>query len=71
MATIDGEFYTTTEAAEYLGFAEDTIRRYIYRGLISAEKVGAQYLISREECDRYDSEKRGPGSPGKKSQKKS
>jgi excisionase family DNA binding protein len=54
-------FFTTSEAAEYLGLAEDTIRRYIYRGLIFAKKHGRDYQITKSECDRYSKEKRSPG----------
>lgn len=54
-------FFTTREAAEYLGFAEDTIRRYIYRGLIFANKHGRDYQVTKAECDRYKREKRSRG----------
>lgn len=54
-------FFTTAEAASYLGFAEDTIRRYVYRGLINAEKLGNTLIVSKSELDRYKSEKRNPG----------
>ena len=55
-------FFTTREAADYLGFAEDTVRRYIYRGLIQPhEKHGNSHVISKSECDRYAREKRSPG----------
>lgn len=54
-------FFTTREAAKYLGFAEDTIRRYIYRKLIFAKKHGRDYQITKAECDRYSREKRNRG----------
>jgi len=54
-------FFTTQEAASYLGFAEDTMRRYVYRGLISSRKLGNMRLFSKSECDRYKREKRQPG----------
>lgn len=64
MATkVTGMVYTTREAAKYLKLAEDTVRRYIYRGLISADKHGPVYLVTQEECDRYKREKRDPGRP--------
>jgi excisionase family DNA binding protein len=53
--------FTTREAADYLGFAEDTIRRYIYRGLIFAKKHGRDYQVTKAECDRYSKEKRSRG----------
>ena len=54
-------FFTTSEAANYLGFAEDTIRRYIYRGLISGQKIGNTILVTKSELDRYKKEKRNRG----------
>ena len=54
-------FFTTSEAAAYLGFAEDTMRRYIYRKLIRGQKIGRTIVISKTECDRYRKEKRAPG----------
>lgn len=54
-------FYTTVEAAKYLGFATDTIRRYVYRGLISGQKLGNTVLVTKNELDRYKREKRNPG----------
>lgn len=53
--------FSTREAAEYLDFAEDTVRKYIQRGLISAEKIGPLYIVRKSECDRYLREKRDPG----------
>ena len=54
-------FFTTSEAAQYLGFAEDTIRRYVYRGLIAGQKLGNTVLVTKTELDRYKREKRNPG----------
>lgn len=54
---------TTKEAADYLGFAEDTIRRYIYRGLIKAKKHGPVYFVTKTECDRYKRARKEPGRP--------
>jgi excisionase family DNA binding protein len=53
--------FSTREAAEYLGFAEDTVRKYIQRGLIQAEKLGPIHVVRRSECDRYMREKREIG----------
>lgn len=54
-------FFTTAEAAAYLGFAEDTVRRYVYRGLINAQKLGNTLIVEKSELDRYKQEKRNPG----------
>lgn len=61
--TVRDTVFTTKEAADYLGFAEDTIRRYIYRGLMNAQKHGPVYLVTKRECDRYRREKRSRGRP--------
>lgn len=58
-----GVAMTTTEAATYLGFAEDTVRRYIQRGLIQARKFGPVYLVTKMECDRYRKQRRPRGNP--------
>jgi excisionase family DNA binding protein len=60
-------FFTTAQAASYLGFAEDTVRRYVYRKLIRAQKLGKTLVISKSECDRYRKEKRSPGRQKKNS----
>lgn len=53
--------FTTREAAEYLGFAECTVRQYINRGLIFAEKMGPVYVVRRSELDRYKANRRSVG----------
>jgi excisionase family DNA binding protein len=58
-------FFSTSEAASYLGFATDTVRRYVYRGLIDADRIGNSLVIRKSECDRYRREKRSPGKPKK------
>ena len=55
--------YSTREAADYLGMAENTIRQYINRGVMKAVKIGPVWCVSRSECDRYDREKRDVGRP--------
>jgi excisionase family DNA binding protein len=54
---------TTAEAAKYLGLSEDTIRRYVYRDKLAAEKFGHSVAIRRSECDRFSKEKRPVGRP--------
>lgn len=54
---------TTAEAANFLGFAEDTVRQYIRRGLIRAKKFGPVYLVTKSECERYRKERRPRGNP--------
>lgn len=57
------KFLTPREAASLLGFAEDTVRRYINRRLISAVKHGNTWAIAESECRRYKAEKRAMGRP--------
>ncbi|XZE20893.1 helix-turn-helix domain-containing protein [Pirellulaceae bacterium SH449] len=62
------EYFTTREAASYLGVAEDTVRTYCKRSLLSpARKLGNSLLFTRSECDRYQKERRSPGKPKKNS----
>lgn len=56
--------FTTTEAAEYMGFEEDTVRQYVYRGLMKGKKMGPIWTLTKSECDRYLREKRSVGNPG-------
>lgn len=54
---------STREAARYLGLAENTVRLYLYRGIMTATKIGPVWCVTRSECDRYKREKRSPGRP--------
>ena len=54
---------TTKEAADYLGFAEDTVRKYINRGLIASKKAGPIHLVTKLECDRFKKTNRPRGNP--------
>jgi len=58
--------FTAEKAAIYLGYETDTVRRYIYRGLIRATKFGSAIEVSKSECDRFLLERRSPGRPSKK-----
>lgn len=60
---LGGTVFTTREAARYLGLAEDTIRRYIYRGLIQARKQGRDYAVTKRDCDLYKKNRRPRGNP--------
>jgi len=54
-----GKLYSIREAAELLGIS----RAYVYNlkdmGRIKVEKIGAQYVISQEEIDRYKNNHKG------------
>ncbi len=47
------ELYTTREAAEYLGLAPDSIGVYIRKGTLTAVKYGRDWVVARDELDRY------------------
>jgi len=64
--TSDGIAFTVSEAAEYLGYSEHTIRKYLRRGLISSSKFSSSVVIYKAECDRFKTSKRGPGRPPQK-----
>lgn len=64
--TQDGTAFTVTEAAEYLGYSEHTIRKYIRRDLLAASKFGTSVVIHKDECDRFKKVKRSPGRPSQK-----
>lgn len=46
MAKIDpNEVYTTKEAQDFLKTSESTIKRWLKKGIINANKVGGRYRI--------------------------
>ena len=49
---MEKEFYTVSEAAQVLGFKEQTIRSYINIGRIQAEKIFNSTVISKEQIDK-------------------
>ena len=71
--TIQGKhdvFYTSREAAKYMGLSENTVQQYVKRGLMKPSKrIGLYMLFSKAECDRYLRERRPRGNPGKKNSK--
>ena len=44
---------TTQEAADYLGVTQRTVNNLINRGILSAQKFGIQWMISRESVEAY------------------
>lgn len=55
--------HTTTDAAAVLEVKPKTVTRYIERGLITAQKLGRDYLIEPKELERFKRERRGRGKP--------
>ncbi|MDP3958238.1 MAG: helix-turn-helix domain-containing protein [bacterium] len=52
------EVYTTEEAKRYLKVSRSTIKRFLKRGLIRANKVGGHYRILGKELIRLVSPER-------------
>lgn len=55
--------FTTVEAAKRMHLSEHTVRAYIERGILKATKMGPIWLLTSEECDRYNKERRPRGRP--------
>lgn len=53
--------YTADEAATLLGIKPRSVRKFIERGLIKAEKRAGAWFIAADEIERYKRERRGPG----------
>ena len=42
--------WTVSQAAEYMGVADGTVRRYIKEGTLKATKFNGHYYISQRDC---------------------
>jgi excisionase family DNA binding protein len=47
------EWVSLSTASRELGVAHDTLRAQVHRGKLAATKIGRDWLVSREEVDRY------------------
>jgi excisionase family DNA binding protein len=54
---------TTTEAAAELDIQSNSVKRLCQRGIIQAQKRGRDWFISRDEVERYKTERRKAGRP--------
>ncbi len=50
---MDKKLFSVEEVADYLKLNVKTIRRYIYSGKISANKIGGQWRISKNQLDEF------------------
>lgn len=62
---------TTHEAAARLALSHESVRRYINRGLLKAEKRGRDWFIDAAEVERFKRERRTAGRPRERSKKSS
>lgn len=46
--------YTTVEVAEKLGVQDQTIRKAIYSGKLTAEKMGRDYIITEDDLNAWN-----------------
>jgi excisionase family DNA binding protein len=46
-------YYTVDEVADKIGVHTKTIRRYIYSGKLSAQKIGGQWRVTEESLNDY------------------
>jgi excisionase family DNA binding protein len=62
---IEGIFFTVEEAAQALGLAVDSVRRYCNatKPKINAKKAGRDWLIPKSEIERYRRERNAVGRP--------
>ncbi len=58
-------FYGLNEAADLLGFSEQSVRRWVRSGELPAYKLGKEYRISQEDLDSFLEARRtaGPKAP--------
>jgi len=60
------KYFTTAEAAEYLGVTASRVRQFIVADRLESEKHGRDHLISETELERFaKSDKKKPGRPRK------
>jgi len=52
--------FTLAEAATQLGVAHDTLRRQVRLGVLPAQKMGKQWVITAEDLAAYDVRRNGP-----------
>ena len=58
------QFFSTNEAAKYLNLSVASIRYHLYRAKdLTGASLGNSLMFTREELDRFHSNKRPPGRP--------
>ena len=69
MATTS-EIYTAAEAGKILGILGATVRQYCLSGRLRATKVGRDWLIEKQEIERFQAIPRKVGNPQFRKNKK-
>ena len=54
------DWISLSTASRELGVAHDTLRAQVHRGKLAATKIGRDWLISRDELERYRRESKRP-----------
>jgi excisionase family DNA binding protein len=54
---------TTKQAATELGIQPGSVKKLCQRGILKAERIGRDWLISRDEIERYKAERKPVGRP--------
>ena len=59
------QFFSTAQAAEYLGLAIPTVKYHIYEAatLVPDTKIGRTLMFTRETLDQFQATRRKPGRP--------
>jgi len=55
----DVEVLTVNEAAERLALSPTTLRHQIANGVFNAMRLGGRYVVTIEEVERYNEERKG------------
>ena len=63
MATLNGEFHTVRDAAKILNLSVNSVYQYISTGLIRGTMFGPARMISQDECERFNRERKPRGNP--------
>lgn len=56
---MEGKYYSIDETAEKIGVHAKTIRRYIYGGKLSAQKIGGQWRVYENAIQEYMNDCKG------------
>jgi len=55
--------YTTTECAKLLGISQARVRQLILNNQLRAKKMGRDWIIEKEDVEKFSTQRRKPGRP--------